>query len=434
MASPVALAACKVVAAILFLLVALTGAVVPFALKRCNVSNRINYLNAFAGGRRLAANNAAFLMSSFFALFLFSADLIFSVLIAAGVVASPFISNHIYPFLTNMNFPVLSKNPSSNACVLLKSMLSSHLSAFRLDMRLQFTSGAFLALGILHIMPEAIELLDELEVNIHLNGKPFAVTHLLIFLGYLLILLCEEVLSGGTSHSQLGVEVLGDDTRKVPKGSCTSKSTQSAEEQDFEGPLYALDCGGAQELAVVSQVSRVPVDGEHQVGSSSSGGGSSSSSKPRMQRRTFDSGAFFMMLALAIHGLFEGVIVGAASELSMMWMICAVVLGHKWAEAMLLMCQMMERMLSVQTTALLMGAFSVSSPLGVLIGAILAGEGKLASGICNALGAGTVLYIAGEISSSAFEGCRKARFMEFAMYCSGAALVLGLTLLDVAYG
>lgn len=44
-----------------------------------------------------------------------------------------------------------------------------------------------------------------------------------------------------------------------------------------------------------------------------------------------------------------------------------------------------------------MGAFAGSSPLGVLIGAILAAEGKLASGICNALGAGTVLYIASEV-------------------------------------
>lgn len=44
-----------------------------------------------------------------------------------------------------------------------------------------------------------------------------------------------------------------------------------------------------------------------------------------------------------------------------------------------------------------MGAFSLSSPLGILVGALLAAEGRMASGICNALGAGSVLYIASEV-------------------------------------
>ncbi|KAL8438732.1 hypothetical protein Efla_003403 [Eimeria flavescens] len=346
MASPAALAACKAVAAVLFALVALGGACVPFALKRCNVSSRIMYLNAFAG-------------------------------------------------------------------------------------------GAFLALGILHIMPEAIELLDELEVYIHLNGKPFAVTHLLIFLGYLIVLFCEEVLSRGTSHSSVQLEALPEEGRKEVKGSCTSKSTQSVEEQEPCGPLYAIECHAGQELPVISQGGLAVAGEEQQVSSSSSRSSSRSSSSSKTggsRQRTFDSGAFFMMLALGIHGLFEGAIVGAAGDLSMMWMISAVVLGHKWAEAMLLMCQMLERRLSLQATVVLMGAFVASSPLGVVVGFLLAADGRLASGICNALGAGTVLYIAGEISTSAFQGCRKARFAEFLTYCSGAALVLGLTLLDVAYG
>ncbi|XP_026191565.1 uncharacterized protein LOC34621112 [Cyclospora cayetanensis] len=154
----------------------------------------------------------------------------------------------------------------------------------------------------------------------------------------------------------------------------------------------------------------------------------------KMESGHFDSTAFFTMLALAVHGLFEGVIVGAARDLSMMWMMSAVVIGHKWAEAMLLMCRLLERKTCVMATALLIVTFACSSPLGVLVGAILATEGKLASGICNALGAGTVFYIASEISGSAFQGCRKTRFFQFLTYCSGAVLVMALTLLDVAYG
>ena len=52
---------------------------------------------------------------------------------------------------------------------------------------------------------------------------------------------------------------------------------------------------------------------------------------------------------------------------------------------------------SILLGGLLMASFACSSPLGVLVGSILTAEGKLASGICNALGAGTVLYIASEV-------------------------------------
>lgn len=289
-----------------------------------------------------------------------------------------------------------------------------------------FAGGAFLALGILHIMPEAVKLLNEQEVHIQLNGRPFGVTYLLTFLGYLIILFCEGVLSGD-SHQHLPgeCEILSNEERKEGKGSCTTKSSQS-DEHDVDGPLDALEAGGTLELATTSAVASRERPRQGSTGSDH---------RPiESGRKSFDSGAFFMMLALAIHGLFEGAIVGASSDVSMMWMMTAVVLGHKWAEAMLLMCQLLERNVSLPTTCLLLGAFTGSSPLGVLIGAILAAEGKLASGICNALGAGTVLYIASEISGSAFHGCRKGRFLQFLTYCSGSTLVLGLTLLDVAYG
>lgn len=41
--------------------------------------------------------------------------------------------------------------------------------------------------------------------------------------------------------------------------------------------------------------------------------------------------------------LSKGAIVGASGDVSMMWVMTAVVLGHKWAEAMLLMCQLLDR-------------------------------------------------------------------------------------------
>lgn len=308
--------------------------------------------------------------------------------------------------------------------------------ASRLLLLNAFAGGAFLALGLLHIMPEAIKLLDEMEVEIHLNGKSYGVAFLLIFAGYLIILFCEGVLCGELSMSAFplgrGPSGLTEDRRDA-KGSCTTKSSHSGD--DLEGPIYAaaaaIEAGGTVELSGVSPGDAGDRDRvAHRRESSCSGGGG----VKEVLYKGFDSAAFFMMVALAIHGLFEGAIVGAAREMSMMWVMTAVVVGHKWAEAMLLMCQLIERKLTRVSAGLLTASFALSSPLGVLVGSLLAAEGRLVSGVCNALGAGTVLYIASEISGSAFQGCRKGRWLQFFAYCCGATLVLGLTLLDVAYG
>ncbi|OEH78285.1 metal cation zip family protein [Cyclospora cayetanensis] len=293
-----------------------------------------------------------------------------------------------------------------------------------------FAAGAFLALGVLHIMPEAVNLLDELEVYIHLNGNPYPVTFCLAFIGYLTILFCEGVLCGDSlSH----YDVVSEEGRKDGKASCTTKSSHSTDEHDIEGSPYerlvrivldaaALDVRGPIEMAVATCegdcVPRALEDATHTEHPDASG-----EPECKMESGHFDSTAFFTMLALAVHGLFEGVIVGAARDLSMMWMMSAVVIGHKWAEAMLLMCRLLERKTCVMATALLIVTFACSSPLGVLVGAILATEGKLASGICNALGAGTVFYIASE---TLLMGNRAAYFLcvfkqIFVVSCGGTA-------------
>lgn len=47
-----------------------------------------------------------------------------------------------------------------------------------------------------------------------------------------------------------------------------------------------------------------------------------------------------------------------------------------------------------------MSVFISSSPVGVLVGVGLSGGGGVASGVCNALGAGTLIYVATEVGSS----------------------------------
>ncbi|PFH37878.1 metal cation transporter, ZIP family protein [Besnoitia besnoiti] len=149
------------------------------------------------------------------------------------------------------------------------------------------------------------------------------------------------------------------------------------------------------------------------------------------KKSEFDGASFFLMIALAIHGLFEGMIVGSEMNLISVWVITSVIAAHKWAESLMLMSQFIERGLDPRWYWTLMGVFVASSPVGILIGLGLSNEGVVASGVCNALGAGTLLYVAAETSAAVFVGSRKERVIQLLVYCLGAAMVLGLTLLDL---
>ncbi|PHJ20288.1 metal cation zip family protein [Cystoisospora suis] len=152
------------------------------------------------------------------------------------------------------------------------------------------------------------------------------------------------------------------------------------------------------------------------------------------QRRLegIDGGAIFLMVALAIHGLFEGMIIGAETNFISVLVVTSVVAGHKWAESLMLMSQFMERGLAPRAYWLLMSVFIASSPVGILVGVGISGGGEVASGVCNALGAGTLIYVATEISDHVFSGSRSRRLGHLGVYCLGATTVLGLTFLDIA--
>lgn len=57
-----------------------------------------------------------------------------------------------------------------------------------------FAGGAFLALGVFHILPDAIKELDEAKVYIYIGNISYNLAYILVFIGYIVILFCESVL------------------------------------------------------------------------------------------------------------------------------------------------------------------------------------------------------------------------------------------------
>ena len=58
-----------------------------------------------------------------------------------------------------------------------------------------FSGGLFLAVALLHIIPETVEIYEGIVEKEHIE-KPFPWHYVLIFLGYLLVLVVDRVIAG----------------------------------------------------------------------------------------------------------------------------------------------------------------------------------------------------------------------------------------------
>eukprot|EP00922_Rhytidocystis_sp_ex-Travisia-forbesii_P069086 GHVS01103086.1.p1 GENE.GHVS01103086.1~~GHVS01103086.1.p1 ORF type:complete len:480 (+),score=50.13 GHVS01103086.1:128-1567(+) len=82
----------------------------------------------------------------------------------------------------------------------------------------------------------------------------------------------------------------------------------------------------------------------------------------------FNSSAFIVALALAIHSLFEGIMIGTMTTVVSTWVAAAIVCGHKWAAAFSLSASFQNHNLKRSQAYFFLFLFSISSAIGVVLG------------------------------------------------------------------
>lgn len=104
--------------------------------------------------------------------------------------------------------------------------------------------------------------------------------------------------------------------------------------------------------------------------------------------------ALVVLIALSFHSIMEGMGIGAASHDA--WDILIAVLAHKSLAAFALALEFLHHEASPRQMMASIGAFSLMTPLGILLGSLLvdATHETPASGVCSALAGGTFLYVA----------------------------------------
>lgn len=148
------------------------------------------------------------------------------------------------------------------------------------------------------------------------------------------------------------------------------------------------------------------------------------------------------MVALSVHALFEGIIVGTAKSVSTVWLLTAIVVAHKWAEGFAIASQLTPEQRNGRMALVLLGIFCMAAPIGASLGWIVDAVSEASTGdtpaflecLLNSLAVGTLLYIGMvEVVPEEFTGTHHLR-SKYLTLIVAAVVVLGLTLLHIRYG
>lgn len=269
-----------------------------------------------------------------------------------------------------------------------------------------FGGGVFLATGLLHILPEAVEFLTPTSMFHHHLQFPTAFAIVLSI--YFVFLFFDRVLKEHSSSLVSTLQKTADDLDDFSSGypedpeeyddawtdQCDFRSAQSS---DAEDPL-----------AVV-------VDDMHDFKS------------PEF------ANAAVMVLGMAAHSLLESVALGGTARMSVVLNTFIAISAHRWATSMALGARFAKKRLGTVPYTALNIAFALVAPFGVFIGLIVQQTSRVFQGVIFSMSAATFLYIgAFETPTEEFVTHRRWPVLKFFFMLGGATMIVVVTAIVVA--
>lgn len=141
---------------------------------------------------------------------------------------------------------------------------------------------------------------------------------------------------------------------------------------------------------------------------------------------------YVLMVALSIHGLFEGIALGLQEEFQQILYLGIAIIAHKWAESFTLGISLFKINTDYKTFIKLIVLYSLFTPIGIVIGILLKSSSVIIEAIFLSLSSGTFIYIsASEVIVEEFS-VSKHKNIKFIMFLIGAIFIGGLAFLEVA--
>ncbi|XP_048736341.1 zinc transporter ZIP1-like [Ostrea edulis] len=226
------------------------------------------------------------------------------------------------------------------------------------------TGGIFLGTAILHLLPEARELLtDSISYE-------YPVTEAITGCGVLLTLTLEHFVIYYGFKNSLHMHDTGHGSKIEPQKEATKDPN-----------IENTEKGGETDIESNAEKSGDNVKGE----------------EPNFKFLAFRS--FLLLLALSFHMIFEGLAVGLQKEEEDAWLLLGVLSLHKVAVAFSVGFQLEENLRKFKYVILSLFVLSIVAPIGVVIGYIVTEAGEdahgqdIASGILQSLSVGCFLYV-----------------------------------------
>ncbi|KAK6589686.1 hypothetical protein RS030_140 [Cryptosporidium xiaoi] len=168
---------------------------------------------------------------------------------------------------------------------------------------------------------------------------------------------------------------------------------------------------------------------------------SSSSSSHRYSRSVYNSpnsssNVYFLVSALSVHSIFEGMLVGMSKNYISVITITLVIIAHKWVEGIAVSAGIKKHSeISANVTKQLLTSFIFMSPLGIILGQLFWFiSSPYINVIFTCISAGALLYVAlGEMILDEFN-CGENRKQKFLLFILGVILVTIINLLQHKLG
>ncbi|KAH8740087.1 hypothetical protein FG386_000914 [Cryptosporidium ryanae] len=291
-----------------------------------------------------------------------------------------------------------------------------------------FGAGAFIALAIVHLIPEAIEESSSGSGSLvfTIAGTKVNGVCYFILLGFLISLLCESI-----SDEVFGGHQSKHSNERNTNGELNNHNINS----NIISTNVSSECTSDDESYIINTNENVKVTNKNKVINNEKNIEDTSinynetkirKNKTRSNLNSLYIG-FVLVSALFLHSLFEGMIVGTSKTIIGTWLITAVIFAHKWIETLIVFVTLTSKGVNPFAFILLL---SISSPLGSLLGAIVTLTSSTISSVYTALAAGTILYVSCiEVIPEVFNKKRDISiFTKLFSFVTGIVVVSALTL------
>ncbi|XP_043235223.1 uncharacterized protein LOC122388316 [Amphibalanus amphitrite] len=251
--------------------------------------------------------------------------------------------------------------------------------------------GVLLGTVFTHMLPEIREIFEEIESADLLPGMHSPAGEIFICVGFFLVYLVEELV-----HACLAGRASAKKRRDVAPAPVVSSPSAVVVEVHGDRDAMSWHEKYAEPPPVTAAVTEAAAElsehGHHHGGAAGHDHGAVVATLHALR-------AYIVIVALSVHSVFEGFAVAFETTSRDVWVLFAAIATHKAIVAFCLGEQLLATKRSACFVVTNMLILSAASPLGVTVGLAVEqldqdeGSRLLATGLLQALAAGTILYV-----------------------------------------